>query len=242
MVGARLVPVAGAALLFLGGCADEGAGPSANPTGPGTAQAPLPQRPGGFGPGNGPGGPEAGPPSGIRKIMMTIGRGPNALTEVIGRELNEPQPPWETIQDQSKNYAQMSLELAKLEPPKGPKESWSEKTEALAGLAAELDKAAQAKDKDAALTAHGELKNSCMACHREHRTMGRGMGMGMGGPPGGFRGGRPGGGPPGGFPGGPPGGGPPGGGPPGGGPPGGFPGGPPGGGPQGGPGGGGPPQ
>lgn len=191
-VGSWMWAVAGASLLGLGGCG-EGVGGSASPVAP-AAPGPMMGPPGGPGPANGPAGPDAGPPSGIKKIMAAIGRGPNALTEAIGRELNEPQPPWESIQDQSKNYAQMSLELASLEPPKGSKESWTEKTGTLAGLAAELDKAAQAKDKDAALAAHGELKNSCMACHREHRTMGRGMGMG--GPPGGFRGGRPGGGPP----------------------------------------------
>ena len=56
-------------------------------------------------------------------------------------------------------------------------------TSAYAEWASDLDEAAQAKDKVAALEAHGKLAGSCMACHREHREMRKGMG-GMGGPPG----------------------------------------------------------
>jgi hypothetical protein len=51
-----------------------------------------------------------------------------------------------------------------------------------------LDQAAQAKDEDAALEAHGKLETTCMASHRAHRVMGgpgmKGMGKGLGGPPG----------------------------------------------------------
>ena len=173
-----------------------------------------------------PGGDGRGSP-GIKQIMIKLAKGPNSLTPVIGNELNQDPPPWETIQGQTKEYYQSASEMGKYDPPKGTKESWIKLTTAYADLAAELDRAAAAKNKETAKVAHDQLKNSCNDCHQQHRMMGRG---GPGGPPGfGPRGGP--GGPP---PGGPGGGGPPGFGPRGGpgGPPPGEPGGPPPGGPQ----------
>jgi hypothetical protein len=171
----------------------------------------------GPGPGPGPGGPggpggepgKKGRSSPIRTIMNKLnGRGPNALQTLIGSELKVEQPAWETIQPQTKEYAQLAADLAKHDPPKGSKESWAKFVEEYAGFATELDKAAQAKDKTKATEAHEDLASSCNACHRQHRG-GPGMmgGPGMGGRPG-F--GRPGGGGP---PAGGPGGGPPPGGP-----------------------------
>jgi hypothetical protein len=145
--------------------------------------------------------------------MTKLGKGPNALTPTLGNELKADPPAWETIQGQTREYARLAADMAKYDPPKGSKESWAKHTGDYAESASELDKAAQARDKAAALAAHGELARSCMGCHREHRVM---MGPPGGGPPGGFPGG-----PPPGF-GPPPGGPPPGFGPPAGGPPPGF--------------------
>jgi hypothetical protein len=130
--------------------------------------------------------------------MNQLAKGPNSLTPVLAKESKKDQPPWETIQGQSKEFARLAAELGTYDPPKGTKESWAKFTGEYAGAAADLDKAAAAKDQNSALAAHGQLAKSCNACHREHRR----MGPGMGGPPGG--GGFPGGPPPGGFPGGPP--------------------------------------
>jgi hypothetical protein len=180
-------------------------------------------------PGGPPGRPGAAAKSSpeLKAIMVKLAKGPNSLTPVIGKALKVDAPAWETIQGQTKEYAQLAVDMAKYDPPKGSKESWIKLTSEYASAAVDLDKAAQAKDKDDATTAHGILANSCNGCHRAHRMMGPGGGM-MGGPGGMMRGpGGPGG--PGAYPGGP--GGPPGGA---GGPGGGF------GGPGGLPGGGGP--
>jgi hypothetical protein len=154
-------------LLFAGGCHDSGT------DGPGNVPA-----------------PEGGGKSSreIKDIMTKLAKGPNSLTPVLGNELKADPPAWETIQGQTKEYAQLAGELVKYNPPKGSKESWTKWTGEYSASASELDKAAQAKDKDAALEAHGKIANSCMACHREHRMMGPGMGgprggMGPGGPP-----------------------------------------------------------
>ena len=118
---------------------------------------------------------------------------------LIGAELKAEKPAWETIQPQTKEYAQLAADMAKHDPAKGSKESWSKLAAEYAGLATELDKAAQAKDKAAATAAQEDLASSCMACHRQHRGgpgggMGPGMGRRGGGPPG-RRGGPPPGGP-----------------------------------------------
>ena len=154
------------------------------------------------------GGPGGGGSRGIRQIMGKLAKGPGSLTDVIGNELKQETPPWETIQGQAKEYAQSAAELGTYEPPKGAKESWAKLTAEFAESGAELERAAMAKDKEAARLSHDQLKNSCNACHQEHRRMGRGGGPG--GPPGGPPPGGQGGPPPGGFgrppggPGGPP--------------------------------------
>jgi hypothetical protein len=111
--------------------------------------------------------------SSIKEVMLKLNdpKGNPSLTQAIGRELNEDSPPWNKIQQQSKEYAQLTATLSKYDPPKGDKESWTKLTGAYAEHAADLEMAAQHKDKDAALAAHKEITRSCMECHREHRAM-----------------------------------------------------------------------
>jgi Cytochrome C' len=124
----------------------------------------------------GPGPGSAGRP--IRGIMTKIGKGPRSLHESLGGELKADPPSWETIHPQAKEYAQLAGSLGKLEPPKGSKELWVKSTDSFHESAAALERAAEAKDKKAALAAHVQLTESCKSCHREHRG-------GPGGPPGG---------------------------------------------------------
>jgi hypothetical protein len=128
--------------------------------------------------------------------MAKLDRGPAALNKAIGKGLEADPPDWGTLQKQSSEYASLVAGLGKLEPSKGSPESWAKLTKAFAESAADLDHAAQVKDRGAALTAHEQLSGSCMECHREHRRMPMRGGFGKRG------GGPPGGGPP---PGGPPG-------------------------------------
>jgi hypothetical protein len=109
---------------------------------------------------------------GIKQIMIKLARGPQALTSVIGNGLNADPIPWETLQAQTKEYAQSAAEMGKYDPSKGTKESWSKLTMAFAESAAGLDRAAQDKNKQSALSAHGQLRNSCNACHQQHRGRG----------------------------------------------------------------------
>jgi hypothetical protein len=119
----------------------------------------------------------------VKQIMFKLnGRAPGALTQAIGKALEADPPAWETIQPQTQEYARLASTMGNNEPPRGSKESWSKLTAALASSAEALKKAAEAKDRDAALEAHGTISGSCMECHREHRRGGPGGGPGMGGP------------------------------------------------------------
>jgi hypothetical protein len=183
---------------LLGGCDGTGDEDVNAPKIPGGVDASL--GPHGRGPMGG--GPSSSP---IKAIMVKLNKGPNGLGILLDTELKAENPAWETIQPRANEYAQLAHDLVKEEPARGSKESWAKLAAAYAESAKELDKAAQAKDLDAARDANTELGNSCMACHRQHRG-GPGMGgPGMGGP-GGPRGGPRGGGqpkfgmPPGGLP------------------------------------------
>jgi hypothetical protein len=125
-------------------------------------------------------------PRGIKPIMVRLAKGPNSLTPIISNGLNQERPAWAKIQEQTKEYARLAADLAKYNPPRGTKGSWTRMTADYAEMASQLNDAAHAKDADAALDAYGKLETSCTACHRQHRAGGPGMG-----PPGG--GGRPGG-------------------------------------------------
>lgn len=148
------------------GCGDNpgGAGSGATPDPAATSETPT--------------APKSNPA--IKEVMVKLGKGPDAMTPAVGRELKADPTLWDAIQPQAKDYARLAVDLVKEEPGRGDKESWTRLASAFASLAAELDKAAQAKDRDAALVAHGKLSNSCMECHRAHRATGPG---GPGGPP-----------------------------------------------------------
>ena len=109
--------------------------------------------------------------------MVKLNKGPSSLNIAIGQSLKAEKPAWDTIQPQTKEYAQLASDMAKHDPAKGSKESWTKLTGEYTELATELDKAAQAKDKAAATAAQEDLASSCMACHRQHRG-GPGGGMG----------------------------------------------------------------
>src|SRR5262249_27921967 len=83
----------------------------------------------------------------------------------------------------TKEYKELVQSLTQHDPPRGSKESWSKLTGAFVDSASALEKAVQAKEKDAAVSAHKAISASCMACHQQHRGGPGGM-MGGFGPPG----------------------------------------------------------
>ena len=99
------------------------------------------------------------------KIVMIMTKahkgGPNSLrNKVLAGKASK---------DELNMLVELYEELGKNTPPKGDKESWKKLSLAFADSAADLDKAAQAKDKETAVAALDGLQNSCMGCHRQHR-------------------------------------------------------------------------
>jgi Ca2+-binding EF-hand superfamily protein len=109
------------------------------------------------------------------------GKGTKSLVYKIGQEMSEYTPPWEAIQPQAKEYLELTSSLAKYDPPRGTKESWTKLTEDYIEKAAALDKAAKDRNKQAALAAYQALSTTCQGCHQQHRG-GRGPGPGGYGP------------------------------------------------------------
>ena len=51
--------------------------------------------------------------------MTKLAKGPNSLTPLIGNELGQNPPPWETIQGQTKEYAQVRVGAGQVRPAQG---------------------------------------------------------------------------------------------------------------------------
>src|SRR5215471_6674315 len=79
----------------------------------------------------------------IKEIMTKANDGPQSLKSLLGQELAVDSPDWATIQQQTREFAQLTASLGEYTPPKGSKESWARLTSAYADSAASLDKAAQ---------------------------------------------------------------------------------------------------
>lgn len=135
--------------------------------------------PGMFG---GPGGRQRGP---IHQAMMKLFKGQPSLKDSIGQELQSDSPAWETIQPQAKEFAELAASLKDYDPPRGSKESWTKQATSFSESASALERAVKAKKKEDAKSAYQTLtdKQTCNACHQEHKGGPGGMG-----PRGGFRG------------------------------------------------------
>jgi cytochrome c556 len=78
-------------------------------------------------------------------------------------------PDWDTIAKHAKIYSELSAQLPKNKPEKGDDKSWKMLAEAYAKDAKALNDAAAKKDVDGVKTVFGRLKESCDACHENHR-------------------------------------------------------------------------
>jgi hypothetical protein len=104
-----------------------------------------------------------------KEIMGKLNKGPRSLTQLLGRELKAGQPPWDEIQNQTREYVTLTTDLCKCEPSKGDADSWAKLTKQYVEAARALDGAAQKKDQPAAMGAHGRITRACAACHRAHK-------------------------------------------------------------------------
>lgn len=104
----------------------------------------------------------------IETIMKKL-HGKNGTHKVINKSLDAAAPDWAAISKDAKTYADLAVSLEKTTPEKGAKDSWAKLTKSYTTDAKALAGAAEKKDKDAAKTAFGKLKESCDACHENHR-------------------------------------------------------------------------
>jgi hypothetical protein len=105
----------------------------------------------------------------IREIMGKLAKGPESLVTQLDTELKSDSPPWDTVQTQTKQLLSLAIAMGAEEPPQGEKASWAKLTAEFAGSASDMNRAALAEDKDAALDAHDKITNSCIVCHKAHK-------------------------------------------------------------------------
>jgi cytochrome c556 len=105
----------------------------------------------------------------IKDIMTRAHKGQNAIITILGKELKGDNPNWSDIQKQSKELETLATALAKNQPPKGDRKSWETLTKSYSENVANLKKAADQKDKEAASAAHRKITTSCSSCHKSHR-------------------------------------------------------------------------
>src|SRR5260370_36134017 len=77
----------------------------------------------------------------IKDIMKKL-NSPTGLQPNLGKELKDDEPSWDDIQKETKELASLAAALAKNDPPKGSKESWTKLTKTDADNAKALDDAA----------------------------------------------------------------------------------------------------
>lgn len=105
----------------------------------------------------------------IKDVMKKANGGSKGLCAIIGADLKGKDIKWETVQKESKEFADCIAFLAKNKPPKGDQEAWEKACKAYSADAKALVDAAEKKDAKEALAAHKKLASACMGCHQAHK-------------------------------------------------------------------------
>ena len=101
------------------------------------------------------------------EIMKKL-HGKNGSHKLINKALDAG-PDWDTITKHAKIYADLSALLEKNKPEKGDEADWKKLSQAYAKDAKALSDAAAKKDANQVKEVFGRLKESCDACHENHR-------------------------------------------------------------------------
>jgi len=106
----------------------------------------------------------------IRAVMQKQYRVTRAPFVLIKKELDSTMPDWEKAGEAAREFAALAAVLPKNEPKWGEKASWTRFTTLHIDDAKELERAAEARDREAVQTVHRRLETACKACHDAHRT------------------------------------------------------------------------
>jgi hypothetical protein len=85
------------------------------------------------------------------------------------QDLKDDEPDWPEIQNSAKELLLLLGALAKNDPPKGSKDSWSKLTRAYVETGKAVQAAVNKKDKRKALARLTDMQQSCLGCHKNHR-------------------------------------------------------------------------
>ena len=106
----------------------------------------------------------------VKAIMKKLHSGKTAHLAKVKAQLKKDEPNWTALAKEAKEYASLSADLVKNEPPKGDKADWDKLAEAFAKDAKALEDAVNDKDKAAAEAALKKVTASCKDCHVAHKT------------------------------------------------------------------------
>ncbi len=105
----------------------------------------------------------------VKEIMKKINGGPKSISGKLKTALKSSKPDWSVIQEDTKEYVELSEALAKNEPKKGSKESWEKLSKGYLDHATALDEAAKKEDKAGVQAALKKAGATCKACHTAHK-------------------------------------------------------------------------
>lgn len=105
----------------------------------------------------------------IKQVMRKLHGGQNSELRQVRKDLMANPPEWDKVKKLTKDFVILGASLAKNEPPRGEKDSWTKLANEYFENAKAMDDAAQKEDKDAALAAQKKLATSCKSCHDLHR-------------------------------------------------------------------------
>jgi cytochrome c556 len=110
----------------------------------------------------------AAPPT-TREAMKKLNGGPNSIHQSLKKDLQDPDPDWEGIQESAADYVKLTADLGKNKPTMGEVASWERLSKDYHDGAKALDAAAKRKDKRGTSAALTRLGNACTTCHKSHR-------------------------------------------------------------------------
>lgn len=105
----------------------------------------------------------------IKKAMQVLHKGANSPLATLKKSLASDSPNWKQVQDKTKDFVILGASLAKNDPPKGEKASWTKLADSYFSHSKAMDDAAKKEDLKGTRDAFKTLSTSCMACHKAHK-------------------------------------------------------------------------